>query len=201
MIQYEADYYDPHPTAVLARPLVLVGHPGSGVALTGRVVCARTGLPFNDIARLAEASAGMERTRVVAEQGMPELDRLERDALESALSRQPVGVIVMDSRLIADAGCRRALRGQARVAYLRRPVEALLKAIQGQLERAPASLPEFVLGTPRNSEQLARHFEARERALAEFDRIVEAGRRTPTQVASDILESLDALMDAELGSR
>ena len=183
-------YYDPHPLLALERPLTLVGHPGSGVAATGRMICGRTGLPFNDVERATEAMAGRSRAQIAVEEGVPRLLALEAEALEQAVSRRPNGVVVIGSALLEDAARNRWLRTKSLVVYLQRPARVLLARIRRQLANAPASLPEFVLGVPGTPADLERHLAARSAALAALDLVFEAGDQHPARVAEAILRDL-----------
>lgn len=190
-------YYAPHPRLSLDRPLVLVGHPGSGVSRIGRVIAGRTGLVLSDVERSAESLAGGSRSRVLVESGLPRLRELEARALERAIRRRPFGLVVMESGLLEEEERRHWLQEHARIVYVRRDDAALLARIQRQLERAPGSLPEFLMGAPRRVEELREHLREREEALAEISVIVEAGGEHTARVAAEILASLDHLVGVE----
>jgi shikimate kinase len=190
-------YYAPHPRLVLDRPLVLVGHPGSGVDQVGRMMAGRTGLAFNDVERSAESLAGESRSSVLVRFGLERLREWEARALERAIRRRPFGVVVMESGLLADDDRRDWLQEQARIVYVRRDDATLLARIGRQLELAPGSLPEFVVAAPRRVEELRAHLRDRERALCEISVIVEAGDTHPSTVATGILASLDHLVGVQ----
>lgn len=187
-------YYDPHPLVSLSVPLVLVGHPGSGVAPIGRGVAARTGLPFNDVARSAEASAGCSRSQLVVEHGIGALRRAETRALARAIRRRPCGVVVLSSGALEEADARRWLAADTRTVYVRRPLPVLLDGVRRTLARAPGSLPEFLMGAPEDPDSLGSYLAPREALLASFDAVVEAGDRTAVAVAGEILASLGRLV-------
>lgn len=187
-------YYAPHPRLVLDQPLVLVGHPGSGVDQIGRMIAGRTGLAFNDIERATESMAGGSRSRILIEQGLARLRELEALALEKALRRRPVGLVVMESGPIEDAARCAWLNERARVVYVRRPLGVLLRRIQHAVTRSPGSLPEFLVGAPANEEELREHLAHREAALLQAPVIVEAGDDHPARVAEEILAAIDHLV-------
>lgn len=190
-------YYDPYPRLRIGMPLVLVGHPGSGVAQIGRNMAGLTGLTFNDVERSSESRAGRSRALVLVQDGMEALREFEAAALFQAVRRQPCGVVVMESGLLEQQPRRTWLREHGKVVYLRRPLDVLLARIRGQLERAPGSIPEFLVGAPCSVDDLREFLEPRERALAELDSIIEAGNEHASRVANQILESLDRLVDVE----
>jgi shikimate kinase len=190
-------YYDPYPTLSLDQPLVLAGHPGSGVDRIGRMIAGRTGLPFNDVERASESRAGRSRARIVVEEGLGALRALEEAALLQAVERTPFGVVVMETGLLEDAARCAWLQARCAVVYVRRPDAALLERIRRQVARSPGSLPEFLLGAPRRVEELKTYLAPREHALREIEIVLDAGDRHTTRIASDILASLNRLLGVE----
>lgn len=188
------DYYDPHPTLSLDQPLALVGHPGAGVAHVARAISGRTGLPFNDVPRIAEALAGSSRSRLVVEQGVDALRDVEARALASALRRQPYGVIVVESSLLEHADCLEQVGAEARTVYLRRPEVELLRRIRAQCEAAPGSMPEFMMEAPRDLASLRAFLAPAETQLERLDTIFDAHDEHASLIAEKLLASLDRLM-------
>jgi len=192
-----AGYYDPHPLLLLEEPLALVGHPGSGIAQTGRMISGRTGLPFNDIARTVEAMAGRSLARVVMESGIESLRKKEIEALLQALARRPCGVIVLESGSFERADFGRWLQERCRVVHVRRPAAVLLARIRQGIEHHPGSFPDFLVATPNSEEELAAHWAPRDSQLDSIEVCLEAGDEHPHRIAEHILESLDRLMSVE----
>jgi shikimate kinase len=190
-------YYDPYPRLALDRPLVLVGHPGSGVDRIGRTIAGRTGLAFNDVERSAESLAGGSRSRVLVEEGIARLREVESAALGKAIRRKPFGVVVMETGLLEDAERRHWLQSRCTVVYVRRSNEILLARIQRQRARAPGSLPEFLVGAPRLVEELRDFLAPREAALGEIGVVIEAEEGHPMWVAGEVLASLEDLLGVE----
>ena len=190
-------YYEPHPRVALDRPLLLVGHPGSGVAQVGRAICGLTGLPFNDVERKAEAQSGASRSKILIEQGLGHLRELEASALRKSLRRRPAGIVVAESALFEDAAMVEWLRERAAAVYLRRPYEVLLRRIQRQLQRGAGSIPEFLVAEPRRIEDLETLYAQREASLRGFEIVLEVGDEHPIRIASQLLASLDRLTGIE----
>lgn len=190
-------YYDPHPLMTLDRPLVLIGHPGAGIDQVGRMLAGRTGLAFNDVERSAESSAGSSRSRILLESGLKTLRETEARALARAIRRRPCGVVVMESGLVEDAETFAWLTEQAALVYVRRDEERLLARIRQQLEDAPGSLPEFLMGAPPDVEALRGHLRTRDEKLSEISVIVEARDEHPSRISGQILASLDDLLGVE----
>lgn len=186
-------YYDPYPRIVLDEPLGLVGHAGAEVTAIAHAVCARTGLPFNDVARSAETLAGASLTRVLVEQGREAQSRVETRALREALRRQPAGLVVFESHLLDDSAITNWLPQACRIVYVRRPVDELLRRLRVRLQNAPGSVPEFVAAAPPDAEALSEHLAAREANLTLAHVILDAGSRPAMRVADELLASLDRL--------
>jgi len=190
-------YYDPHPLLTLAQPLALVGHPGSGVAAIGRMLSGRTGLPFNDVERAAEAMVGSSRSQLAVERGIDALRDVERAAIEKALRRKPFGLIVMESGLFEDPDTHTRLVEHCRVVYVRRPEAVLLGRIRRLLAEVPGSLPEFLMGAPADAEALAAFLQPRDSVLSRIEVVLEAGDQSGSIIAGQILDSLDRLVGVE----
>lgn len=190
------DYYSPHPRILLSEPLLLVGQVGSGVAHVARAIAARTGIPFADIDRSVENAAGCSLSQLVANEGLGSLGEHSAAALERALARRPCAVIAGGSAG-ASAEAMEGVRDQARIVYLRRPPEVLLRRIRSQLETQPGSLFQFALATPNTSDELTPLFDAQEPALRSAHVIVEAGDRHPNTLTSELMAALDRIAGAE----
>jgi len=187
-------YYDPHPLVSLELPLALVGHPGAGISKIARAICGRTGLPFNDVSRSAEARAGRSRSQLLLEGGLSELRAREAEALRSALRRRPCGIIGFCSGLLEDRELHRFVAQRSCLVYVRRPVSVLLARIRDKLTHQPGSEPEFLAGVPATPEELREHLVSRELGLREIEVIFEAGDLHEHRVAGELLASLDRLV-------
>jgi shikimate kinase len=192
------DYYAPQPRLLISRPLVLVGHPGAGVDPIGRVVAGRTGLPLNQISRSLEARAGRSSARILVESGINALRQLEAAAREQALRRHPFGIITLDSGALEDDDARDATQSAADVLWIRRPTEVLLARIRRSVAEAPGSIPEFVIAMPSLAAELETHLAAREAALRKVAVVLDAGELHATEVANDIIKTLDPVSGTAL---
>ena len=74
-------YYDHGPRCVLSRPVVMVGFPGAGVRRVVRSMAGLTGLPFNDVERLAEGKRGRSRWQTMQCDGFEAVRSSEEEAL------------------------------------------------------------------------------------------------------------------------
>lgn len=195
-------YYDPYPSFYLDTSIMLVGHPGSGVARVGHELAARTGLPHTEVERWCEADAGMSRARLLVEAGLPELRRVETRALERSVARQPHGFISVGSGCLEPARIRGHVLERCCVVFVKRESGFLLERIRRARARAPGSLAEFALAAPESVEALERWLEDRREIEAAAHVILAGEARHPNRLADDLLHSLGRLAGKEpLGSR
>jgi shikimate kinase len=193
-------YYEPHPTVRLAGPLVLVGHPGSDVGSIGHDLCARTGLPFNDVARSVEARAGRSLLRILSEDGAGVLAELEEGRLHAALERLPCGVVVVSSGAVARSGGERWLAGAARMIAVRRPIPELLRRMRRTWAVSPGS-SELAAGPPADVAGLEALLAPWQAALAAAHVQLEAGERHSSRVAEDIRRHETGVSLQQIGGR
>jgi shikimate kinase len=197
-----SDYYDPHPRLLLARPLVLMGHPASGSHAVGRILCGLTGLPFNPVRRLVEARLGRSAGRVAVEEGLQSLHSNEWDVLKRSIERNPFGVVVVDPAVLVDADALTWSSERTLLLHLQRPISFLLKKLRQRIEAEPGCLPDFVLGAPRNEQELTRHLEPRQAVLDSADLVLNGVELPPLDIAREILSQLEKTASiGDLGGR
>ena len=131
------DYYAPHATTTLAQPLALIGAHGSGAPQVAQALCARTGLPFDDIDRTIEHMAGCSLAALSLRPEAGRYVELLRAALDQALRRRPCPVIALGPDGLRDAACRRRIRGAATLVYLHAEPEELARRASAQLREQP----------------------------------------------------------------
>jgi shikimate kinase len=183
-------YYDHHPTLSLREPLALIGFMGAGVQRIGHGLAARTGLPIHDIDRLIEQRAGMSRARLVIEQGDAARRAVEAERIGAALRATPPGIIVLGDGALIDPETRRAVGEQAHLVYVERPLPVLFAGILRERERAPGSIPEFVIAPPRSPDDLLAYFEERAPGYASARTTLRARNLHGAHVVDTILEAL-----------
>lgn len=183
-------YYDHHPTLSLREPLALIGFMGAGVRRIGHGLAARTGLPLHDIDRLIEQRAGMSRARLVIEQGDATRRAVEAELVVAALRATPPGIIVLGDGALIDPETRRAVGERAHLVYVDRPVPVLFAGILRERERAPGSIPEFVIAPPRSPDDLVAYLEERAPGYATARTTLRARDLHGAHVVDTILEAL-----------
>lgn len=119
-----------------AKPLVLIGLPGSGKSSVSDVVGRLTGRPVLGLDSLIEAEAGRSISRIFAEDGEDRFRRLESALLDRVLGRQPDAVIDGGGGLVLRRRNREALARSAVTIWLDAPDEVLAARL-GQADDRP----------------------------------------------------------------
>lgn len=184
------DYYSHHPRTRLERPLALVGYHGSGVRAVAKGLVALTGLPLNDVERLAESRARRSRSRIFLEDGPDALRALEREVTEQAIARLPAGVIALTDSGLLDANLRARLRAETQLVYLQRPRGFLLEAIR---RGPPGAFPEFALEAPARVEDLEPFLRVREPGYLEAEVLFNAESLPAHRIVDGLIAGLRLL--------
>lgn len=138
------DYYDPHPTAALARPLALVGCYGAGAPQVAYALCARSGLPFVDLDRMIEHAAGSSLGALFVRSGAERYHELARAALDQGLRRRPHPVVALGPEALRDRTIRRRVAAEATLVYLRGEPDELARRARAQLAEQPTRFFPFL---------------------------------------------------------
>ena len=106
-------YYDDyHPQVSLRCPIALVGVLTEPARRLGHWLAAMEGLPFVDLDRRVEHTAGCSLWALVAARGEAHYRALEARALDAALRERPAGVLVGGDGLALASANRDRLRAQ-----------------------------------------------------------------------------------------
>jgi len=184
------DYYAPHATTTLVQPLALIGGHGSGASQVAQALCARTGLPFDDIDRTIEHMAGCSLAALSLRPGGRYVELL-RAALDQALRRRPCPVIALGPDGLRDPACRRRIAGAATLVHLSADADVLARRASAQLREQPTrhypALADAQAATPaRLAELLAERRADYEAATLTID----IADRSPIELAIEIIERL-----------
>lgn len=193
-------YYDPFPTMVLSRPLLIGGHLGSGTRLIGRSLCARTGLPFVDIDRKIEHEAGLSLAQIAAADGRRRIESWAESMLDRFARQRPWSVIVLD-RAWPRRDLQRLLSDRVDFVHVLRAQEYLLDRMRKELY-GPANWllqgePKEICDPGRWPDTLDAWL-ARRAPLLDFASVLlDAERLHPHRVAGLLMESLDSVAETQ----
>ncbi len=163
----------------MKRHILLVGLPGSGKSVVGRLVAEQLGAGFVDVDAILVRREGKPITMIFAEQGEAAFREMERREVEAALGAAPA-VIAPGGGWAAQPGALEAAKARgALVIYLRtRPETAAERA-------APEGTRPLLLG----EDPLARMrqlYKERDPIYRTAHAQVDTDRKTPPQVAAEV---------------
>jgi len=164
---------------VRRRHVVLVGLPGAGKSVVGRLVAAALRARFVDVDEDVERRAGKSVARLFAEDGEPAFRALEAEIGAAALDGA-AAVIAPGGGFVADGVTRAKARGSGLVVYLQtEPADAAA--------RLGAAADRPLLAGGDVAARLAMLLARRGAAYAEAECTVPTGGRTAEQVAAAVV--------------
>jgi shikimate kinase len=127
-----------------SRTVVLVGPPGAGKSLVGRLLAARLGVPFADTDDLAARAAGKPVEDIFVQDGEQVFRELERGAVARGLEAvgPDGGVVALGSGAVLDIEVRQMI-GRRTVVYLEATFATVAK--RSGMDRPRVVIP----GNPR----------------------------------------------------
>ncbi len=175
----------------MADGIVLVGLPGSGKSVVGRLLAQRLGRPFIDTDELVKRQTGRSPARIIDEDGEPAFRVAER----SALGRIEDGAVVATGGgTLNDPLNRWDLWRHGAVVWLAAPAEQLSARLAADAAARPLLRPDPLAGLRRLAAERAPYYRAAGiRADAE---------RPPSAIADDLMNTAAPrerrLFDAEV---
>lgn len=160
--------------------IVLVGFMGAGKTTVGRLLAAKLGVPFTDSDHVIERRAGKPIPRIFADDGEPAFRQLEHAVIVDLL-RESDAVLALGGGAAAHAGTRTALAAAGvPVIYLRVSYAEAMRRVGGDRGRPMLARTD-----------VARLHEERDPLYARAATwSVDAGDRSPEEIASGILDRL-----------
>jgi shikimate kinase len=183
-------YYDYAPTVALERPLALTGFMGAGIIEVASSLSTRTGLNLIEIPRWAEHTAGKSLSHVYLREGEGRLRALERGAVQRALRDRPFGILVLGDGTLLDDETRELLRKNTTLVYLRRNLSTLFQQVRTDLLQSPGCYPAWMMSPPADEDALAPLFERCRPGYESAHVTIDAGTRSSTTLAEELLLGL-----------
>jgi shikimate kinase len=197
MTDDRSGYYDHGPRCVLGRPVVILGFPGSGARRVVRSMAGLTGLPFNDVERLAEGKRGRSRWQTTQCDGFEAVRSSEEEALWQSLRRRPAGLIAAPASLFSNERVCRRVSACAGVVFLERPVQVLFQQLLLEFELRPQAEIEWAKQVPSGFEELGSLLQGLLHPDFSPDSIEDCGREPAMRIAESLISELDRFAAVE----
>ncbi|GFO54131.1 hypothetical protein GMSM_11380 [Geomonas sp. Red276] len=125
-----------------ARPnLTLIGMPGSGKSIVGRIIATRLGWDFIDTDKVIEAAHGKPLQEIVHELGGEEFRRAEERAVLELDPPRPT-VIATGGSVVYSEAAMEHLASLATLVFLDAPTEVIQRHVEGEAPRGIVGMPE-----------------------------------------------------------
>ena len=185
------DYYSPHPTMVLKRPLAICGFWGARVPETAIRISCVTGIPVVDIERGLEHHLGMSLGEFVDINGPHRLLAEEEKYLPRML---PTGVlppiVILRPQTMLSSRNRRLLLSRTETVYLNRSVDQLFSRIIDLYDRGDRSRFQGIpVENPRDLSQISDLLDTYRRYYHKADHIIDVEEH-PMRVAEKIQDRI-----------
>ncbi len=166
--------------------IALIGLRGAGKSTLGPLIATARGVPFFELDREVERSAGMGLAEIFELHGQAGFRRLERGALEALLARSGGLVVAVGGSVVAEPGNFALLLGACRTVWIRAtPAEHMARVVaQGDL-RPMADTREAMA-------DLRAILASREALYAQADLVLDNSARTVADSARELLARLAA---------
>ena len=159
----------------MADVIVLVGLPGSGKSVIGRLLAERLGRPFVDTDELVQRRTGRSPAAIIDEDGEPAFRAAERLAIGTI---EPGAVVATGGGTLNEPLNRWDLWRHGAAVWLDAPAELLVSRLANDGGRRPLLEPDPLAGLRRLAAERAPFYRA-------ADRVVDADR-PPTVIADEL---------------
>lgn len=164
----------------MKQHVVLIGLPGSGKTIVGGLVAERLKAGFVDTDALLVRREGKPITMIFAEKGEAAFRVLERQEMETALANAPA-IIASGGGWAVQPGAIEGAKQRALLIYLR------TRADTAAQRAGPEGTRPVLMGGESPAERMRHLIKEREPAYAQAHVTIDTDKKTPAQVAGDVV--------------
>ena len=162
------------------RHVFLIGMPGSGKSLVGRLVADKLALPFVDLDAKIESATGRTVQEIFLKEGEPAFRELEHEAVVLVVG-EPPSVVACGGGVVLREDNLEEMRARGPIVWLNVPLSTLRRRIRDIIEKRP------LVKDPLDLERLYNAREATYRAASQHEIVADAD---PESIAREVVEAV-----------
>jgi XRE family aerobic/anaerobic benzoate catabolism transcriptional regulator len=160
--------------------LALLGLRGAGKSTVGRALAQELEVPFVELDKLVEESAGLPLSQIFTLHGESYYRQLQRESLENWLAQNGTGILATGGSIVDDEAAFDRLRATCRTVWLRATPDEHWNRVIAQGDLRP------IRNHPRARAELESLLETRTPKYSTADLVVDTTDLDPRQVAGQI---------------
>jgi XRE family aerobic/anaerobic benzoate catabolism transcriptional regulator len=162
--------------------IALIGLRGGGKSTLGRMLAARTGLPFIELDREIEALSGMSLSELFEMFGQDTYRRTERAAVEALLQKHPSFVVATGGSLVTEPGTYELLLASCLTVWVRAAPDEHMQRVIDQGDLRPMA------DNARAMDDLLAILKSREPLYTKADIVLDTAGKAPEQSLAELLK-------------
>jgi XRE family aerobic/anaerobic benzoate catabolism transcriptional regulator len=174
----------PATQATRRERVALIGLRGAGKSTLGKLLAERFGVPFVELNRQIETTAGCSLAEIHSLYGAQAYRRYERRALEDVIQRHPRAVVATPGGIVSEPGTFNLLLAHCYTVWLRATPEEHMGRVLAQGDTRPMNGNDEAMG------DLRRILDSRAPFYAKADAVCDTSDKTVEQVLAGLQQQL-----------